>query len=54
MDFLDSLKQIKTDIVENEKLQAEKKRLEEIAQKEKALQDEFIDMMKDCGVKEIK
>lgn len=54
MDFLDSLKQIKTNIEENEKIQAEKIRKQEIEKKEKELRDEFVKMMKDDGVKELK
>lgn len=54
MDFLDSLKQIKNDIKENEKKQQELAAKSEIAKKEEELRQDFIKYMKDSGIKEIK
>lgn len=53
MDFLDSLKQIKTDIKENEKKKEQEAELAKIKQKEEELRQDFINYMNESGVKKI-
>ena len=47
MDFLDSLKQIKSDIKENEKKKEQEAELAKIKAKEQELINEFLEYMKD-------
>lgn len=53
MDFLDSLKQIKNDIKENEKKKEQELELLAIKKKEEELRQDFLDYMNESGVKKI-
>ncbi|MDX1808289.1 MAG: hypothetical protein R3331_01990 [Sulfurospirillaceae bacterium] len=51
--LFDDLKNLKNNMKENEKIENDKRIEEEKARKEKKLKDEFLEFVKDSGIKKI-